>query len=126
MKFAKIVFYVAGIYGLIVLTPMLLWETRVGVENPPAITHAEYFYGFLTLGIAWQVMFLVIASNPLRYRMAMLPSMIEKFGFGIAALMLYTQDRLPAPMLLGATIDQMLGVLFVVAFVVTRNSEQQS
>jgi hypothetical protein len=125
MKFAKVLFNVAGVYGLIVLTPMLFWESRIAVETPPAITHVEYFYGFLTLGIAWQVMFLVIARQPLHYRLAIVPSVLEKFGFGIAAMVLYAQGRLAQQVLLGAIIDLILGSLFVVAFIKLGRESQQ-
>ena len=37
-------------------------EARVGRDYPPAITHPEYFYGFLGVAAAWQVAFLVIAA----------------------------------------------------------------
>ena len=45
MKFAKIVFLVAGIYGLIVLLPLYFLEERTGRDFPPPITHPEYYYG---------------------------------------------------------------------------------
>ncbi len=43
MKFSKIVFLIAGIYGLLVLTPMYFLESKIGRDAPPAITHPEYF-----------------------------------------------------------------------------------
>jgi hypothetical protein len=43
MKFARGVFLVAGIYGLLVLTPIYFLEARIGRETPPPITHPEYF-----------------------------------------------------------------------------------
>jgi hypothetical protein len=45
MKFARLVFLVAGIYGLIVLVPQFFLERKIGTDTPPPITHAEYFYG---------------------------------------------------------------------------------
>ena len=74
MRFARRLFLTSGIYGLIVMTPLYVIEQRVGSDHPPAITHPEYYYGFAGVGIAWQLMFLVIASDPVRYRMAMLPA----------------------------------------------------
>jgi hypothetical protein len=61
---------IAGIYGLIVLVPQLFSESRIARDYPPVITHPEYFYGFLGVAIAWQLCFLVIAKDPVRYRQA--------------------------------------------------------
>lgn len=47
MKFAKRVFSVAGLYGVIVIVPMYFAEGRIGRDHPPAITHPEFYYGFL-------------------------------------------------------------------------------
>jgi len=64
MRFAKIVFLVAGIYGLLILTPMYFLENKIGRDTPPAITHPEYFYGFVGVALAWQVLFLVSRAIP--------------------------------------------------------------
>lgn len=84
MKFDKTVFYIAGVYGLIVLAPQYFWEEKNGSDFPTAITHLEYYYGFIGAAPAFQILFLIIARNPERYRAAMIPAMIEKFSFGIA------------------------------------------
>jgi len=89
MKFARWVFRIAGIYGLIVLAPQYFIEDRFGLENPPAITHAEFYYGFIGVAIAFQLVFLIIASDPAKYRAMMLPSVFEKFSFAIAAIVLF-------------------------------------
>ena len=36
MKFAKIVFLIAGIYGLLILSPMYFLENKIGRDTPPA------------------------------------------------------------------------------------------
>ena len=64
MTFARRVFLIAGIYGLIVLLPQYVLEEKNGRDFPPAITHPEYYYGFIGVGVAWQIAFLVIASDP--------------------------------------------------------------
>jgi len=58
MKFAKVVFLVAGIYGLIVLLPLYFMEAQTGRDYPPPITHPEYYYGFIGVAVAWQLVFL--------------------------------------------------------------------
>jgi len=74
MKFARIVFLIAGIYGILVLTPLYFLEQTIGRETPPPITHPEFFYGFVGVGLAWQIVFLIIARDPLRFRPMMIPS----------------------------------------------------
>jgi hypothetical protein len=61
MKFARIVYSVAGIYGVLVLFPLYFMEESTGREHPPAISHPEYYYGFIGVALAWQVVFLVVA-----------------------------------------------------------------
>ena len=120
MKFAKLVFIVAGIYGLLVLLPQYFLEQKTGHDHPPAITHPEFYYGFIGVGLAWQVLFLIIARDPLRYRLMMLPSFLEKAGFGIAVFVLYFQQRVALPMVFAAVVDLILGTLFLISFWRTR------
>jgi hypothetical protein len=119
MKFARWVFGIAGVYGLVMLVPFYFLEDRIGLEQPPAITHPEFFYGFVGLAVAWQIAFVCLAVDPLRYRLMMLPSMVEKFSFAIAVGVLFSKDRVPATLVGFAGIDLILGVLFVIAFLRT-------
>jgi hypothetical protein len=116
MKFAKIVFWIAGIWGVLVLTPLYFLFDVIGRQDPPAITHPGFYYGFISVGLAWQSAFLVIARDPVRFRLMMIPSMIEKFGYGASLLVLYLQQRLyPSDLVFGG-VDVLLGVLFLLAF----------
>ena len=119
MKFAKVIFLVAGIYGLLALLPLYFMETRTGRDYPPSITHPEYYYGFIGVAVAWQLAFLVISRDPVRYRLLMPPAVVEKASFGIAVALLYAQERVSAFMFGAAMSDSLLGVLFLVAFVLT-------
>jgi len=119
MRFARAVFLVAGTYGLLVIAPMYFLETRIGRDLPPAITHPEYFYGFLGVTIAWQIVFLVLARDPLRYRAMILPSIVEKFGFGIPVIFLFMQHRIPLTVLSLGSVDWVLAALFVAAYITT-------
>ena len=78
MKFAKWVYRVSGIYGLIVLIPQYFLESKNGIDYPPAINHPEYYYGFIGVAIAWQIGFLIISGDPKRYRLLMIATVIEK------------------------------------------------
>ena len=118
MQFARWVFRIAGIQGILILLPLYFLEQQIGRDQPPAITHPEYFYGFAGIGLAWQVVFLVISLDPPRYRLVMLPAMIEKFSFCGAIFVLYALGRVALPLLAAGALDCTLGVLFVAAYVV--------
>ena len=122
MTFAKRVFFVAGVYGLVVLLPQYFLEAKNGSDFPPAITHSEYYYGFVGIAIAWQIAFLIIAKDPIRYRALMIPSVLEKVSFGIPAIALFVLGRLSIPLLGAACFDLVLGTLFVVAYLKTSSS----
>ena len=124
MKFAKWVYIIAGIYGLLVVTPLYFSEAQIGRDYPPAITHPEFFYGFVGITVAWQLAFLLIGRDPVRYRPLMPVTWVEKFSFAIAALVLNTQGRMTSIFFAAAMIDLLLGVLFVIAF--WRTSEQSA
>jgi len=125
MSFARIVFLIAGIYGVLVIAPMYVLESRFPAEAPPAITHPEFFYGFVGVTLAWQFAFLVISTDPPRYRLLMLPAMFEKFSFTAAATMLMLQRRLSGMVFGFAMLDFVLGTLFVIAFLKTASSESR-
>jgi hypothetical protein len=116
MRFARWVFLLAGLYGLAALTPQYFMEAKIGRDNPPEITHPEYFYGFVGVGVAWQVAFLIIARDPARFRTVMIPGMLEKVAFGVATLALCYQGRTPALVGGFAVIDLLWATLFMVAF----------
>jgi len=119
VRFARRVFGVAGIYGLLILLPQYFLETSL-FQRPP-IRHPEHFYGFLGVAVAWQVAFLLIARDPVRLRPVMLAGLLEKFSFGTAVGVLYVRGRVAAPTLAFAVIDAMLGVLFITSYLRTRD-----
>ncbi len=122
MKFARITFLVAGIYGLVGLTPLYFLEELVGRQTPPPVTHAEFYYGFIGTALAWQVVFLVIARDPVRYRLFMLPSILEKLVYGIPVLVLYVQHRIATPSVAISLVDWIFAVLFAISFARTRSA----
>jgi hypothetical protein len=116
MTFARWVFRIAGVYGLLVLPPMYFMERWIGQMHPPELNHTEYYYGFVGVAIAWQFAFLIIGHDPVRYRPLMLPSVIEKFTYGIATVVLFAQGRLAPGVLAAGCIDSLLGVLFLASW----------
>jgi hypothetical protein len=122
MKFARITFLVAGIYGLIGLTPLYFLEGFVARQTPPPITHAEFYYGFIGTALAWQVVFLAIARDPVRYRPLMLPSILEKIAYGIPVLVLYLQHRIAAASVAISIVDWFFAVLFAISYARTQSA----
>jgi hypothetical protein len=116
MKFAKIVFWVAGIWGVLTLAPLYFIFNMIGLQDPPAITHPLFFYGFVGVALAWQFAFFVIARDPVRFRLMMIPSVLEKLAFGIPAIVLFTQRRLSAGDLGLGCVDLLFAALFLLAF----------
>src|SRR5215211_3219686 len=116
MRFARIVFLIAGVYGLIVLLPQFFLEGMIGEDTPPPITHPEFFYGFISVAVAWQVLFLILSRDPIRYRPMMIPAMLEKIGFPVAVLILYLQGRVAPTIFIPAGLDLILLVLFIAAY----------
>lgn len=120
MKFARWTYLIAGIYGLVILVPQYFLEEKTGRDFPPAITHPEFFYGFIGVAVAWQIAFLIISREPQRYRPIMIACVIEKFTYGIAVAVLYLQSRVSATILTTGLIDSVLGTLFLIAFLELR------
>jgi hypothetical protein len=119
MKFPRIVFRIAGGWGVLVVTPLYFMFDMIGRNDPPAITHPGFYYGFIGAALAWQLAFFVIATDPVRYRPLMVPSVIEKFTYGIAVIVLFLQKRISGGDLVFSGADLVLGVLFVMAFLKT-------
>ena len=122
MKFARFVFIAAGIWGIVVLTP-LYWLIDVTGRHYPAPTeYPQFVYGFMSVALAWQIAFLAIGSNPARFRALMIPSILEKLGYVGTLAMLYGQGRISATDVQPLAPDLVLGILFIIAFVTTRAS----
>ena len=122
MKFAKVTFWIATIWGILILTPLYFIFDLISRNDPPPITHPAFYYGFVGLGLSWQFAFIVIALDPVRFRLMMLPSILEKFSYFVALATLYLQHRMHASDFGIACIDLLFGILFIVAFLKTSHS----
>jgi hypothetical protein len=120
MKFAKTVFWAAGIWGVLTLTPLYFMFNIIGRQDPPPITHPGFYYGFVGAGLSWQIAFLIIATDHVRFRPIILAAIVEKFSYAVAMIALYLQSRIHPSDLTFAGADLLLGVLFIVAFVRTK------
>ena len=116
MRFAKLVFWTAAIWGLLILTPLYFLFDSIGRNNPPPITHPDFFYGFVGVALAWQIAFIFIARDPVRFRPLIIPSVFEKLSYGIAVFVLVSQRRVHKPALVFGGVDLLLGILFVICY----------
>src|SRR5256885_1697234 len=54
-RFARTVFTAAGVWGLLIMTPLYFAFDAIGRAYPPPLTHADLYYGFVDVTVAWQV-----------------------------------------------------------------------
>lgn len=119
MNFTRFVFAGAGIWGIIALTPLFFLIDITGRPYPAPADYPHFFYGFLAVTLAWQLAFLIIAIDPVRYRLLMIPGILEKAGYVVAVILLRGQLRIDEVAVSTAIPDVVLGVLFIVAFLKT-------
>jgi hypothetical protein len=118
-RFARRVFSIAAIYGVLVLVPQYFLETKTGLDYPPPITHSEYYYGFIGVALAWQMAFWIISRDPVRYRPIMLAAIVEKATWATATTVLFLRGSLSTQMLGAGMMDLLLGILFSVSYLRT-------
>jgi hypothetical protein len=126
MKFAKVVFVGAGVWGIVLITAMYFLFDEIGRQHASPITYPQFYYGFLAVTLAWQFAFLVIGSDPTRFRLMMIPSVIEKLAFVQSMSVLFIQDRIAVTDMMVVVPDFLFGVLFVIAFMETPASPDLS
>ena len=117
MKFARTTYLLASIYGVVILLPGFFLEARFSQTTLPAMTHPEFYYGFYGSALVWQIAFFLISRDPVRYRPLMLISVLEKAGFLIACLALWSSGRMaPSGPFYGSLIDGVWMILFAIAW----------
>lgn len=114
MKLAKWIFLSAGIGGLLSTIPLVFAEKVMVVKQP------EFYYGFVCLNICWQILYLVVSSDPVRYRLIMIPAFLAKGSGTVALARLYLQGRVSTQWLAIGAVDGVFAILFLVAFWATR------
>ena len=126
MRFAKMVFMGAGVWGIAVLTPLYFLVDLNGRGYAAPVDYPQFFYGFLSVAMAWQFAFLVIGSSPARFRPLMIPGILEKLGHVAGVALLYGQRRLTSADAAAAGPDLLLAILFIISFVATRSARSNS
>ncbi len=118
MAFARWLFRIAGAYGLIAIVPLYFAADKyMPVVGTPILRSGfVFYYGFLSVALAWQIAFLVIGHDPLRFRPLMLPAVIEKLGFFVPTTALFLQGHAREDLFAAAIVDGIFGVLFIVAW----------
>jgi hypothetical protein len=126
MRLAKIVFWIAGVWGVLIITPLYFMFDVIGRNDPPPITHPGFFYGFAGAALAWQIAFFFIARDPVRYRPLIIPSMFEKLSYGATVVILVLQGRMHRSDIVFGTVDLLFGVLFVFSYIKTRSAVRRN
>lgn len=73
----------------------------------------------MAVALVWQVAFLLIATDPLRFRPLIAVAILEKFGYATTLSVLYALGEIRLGQFAVAAPDAILGLLFVAAFVNT-------
>src|SRR5881628_343823 len=121
MKFARIVFIGGGVWGIAALVPFYWLVDITGRHYAAPLDYPQFFWGFFSVALAWQFAFLLIGSNPVRFRPLMLAAIIEKFGFVVTLGVLFGGGRIPGADAVAAIPDGLVGLLFIAAFAATRS-----
>jgi hypothetical protein len=120
MRFARVIFMIAGVWGVLVLIPLFFLLDTFNRLTPPPVTHAEYYYGFAAVALVFQLIFFVICSDPARFRPMMIPSVFEKLSYTTIVVLFYMQGRVDGRLLCFGIVDGLLGLAFLIAFFATR------
>jgi len=112
MKFAKWVFIIGGIFGLLAIIPLYFIENRIA----PGLKYPEFYYGFIGINIIWQIVYIYISTNPSRFRPIILFAFFVKILGVISISWLILIER-TEPWWCGIIItDLIFAVLFLSAF----------
>ena len=121
MKFAKVVFCLAGALGALLIAPLYFMFDLAGRLDPPPITHPQFYYGFVGVVLVWQLVYFTIGTDPVRFRPMMIISTLAKGSYVGALLVLYLEDRISPVQAATGLPDALLMVLFLAAYLKTES-----
>jgi len=125
MRFSKVVFLIAGIWGILVLLPGYFTEQGFAAQFPPPVTHPEFYYGFYGVALAWQLAFLIIAGDPARFRGIIPAAILEKLSYAGTIAALFAAGRVGSVFAAFGLIDLMFGILFMICYARLRKPANQ-
>ena len=117
-KAPRRIYTIAGIYGLVVLLPLYFAAHQLALSGP-ALTRPEYYYGFLGAACSFQLVYLVIGHDPVRYRPLMPISVIAKLSFTAPVALLFAAGRIDATTMALSSIDALIALAFLWAWRIT-------
>jgi hypothetical protein len=115
--FARRVFLAACGWGVLTLLPLPFLRGAIEASRP--LSHPEYFYGFIGVCLAFQMVFWLVAGDPQRYRPLMPCCAFEKAAFAAPVAVLVARGQADPGLLLFAGVDTLLMVLFLWAYFAT-------
>ena len=110
MKLSKLIFLIAGTFGLFTTIPLVFAEKMMSVKQP------EFYYGFVFLDICLQVVYIIISTSPGRFRPMMIPAILAKASAAIVLTWLYLIDQVSLQWIAIGAIDGVFAILFLMAF----------
>lgn len=124
MRLAQRIFLAAGILGLVVLPAMYFAEGFFTRLVPPEFSHPEFYYGFVGVTLAFQVVYLIIGLDPLRYRPLMPVAAAAKGSFVATMAVLVGLGRIPLAPALSVLPDFVFALLFLDAYFATASIDK--
>jgi len=110
MRLAKWIFLLAGVSGLLCTVPLLFAENTMGGRQ------AEFYYGFVCLDICWQILYLFLSSDPIRYRPMTIAAFLAKGSGTIALTWLYLLARVSVQWIVIGAVDGIFAMFFAIAY----------
>lgn len=102
--------------------PTVLLRGDAETDTGTPLTHPDFYYGFVSVVISWQVAFLIVSRDPLRYRLLLPALLLKKLLYPAATYVLYAQGRVQRSTFAVASVDFVWLVLFVAVWVQLRRS----
>jgi hypothetical protein len=118
MRFAKWVFTLGAIWGVIAVAPLYLAENALEARYGP-LTYPEWYYGMIEVILVCQLLYLLIGRDPVRLRPVMPVAILGKLGFASTLWTLYGLGRVPLQVTLTATPDLIWALVFAIAYLKT-------
>ena len=93
MRVVRRICLVDAISGLMILLIGLFAERSLDPSGAQLV-HPEFYYGFSGSALTWQLLLVMIASDPARFRVLMAITFLEKAAFLSSNLLLLARGRM--------------------------------